>query len=218
MTEPAPTFIQRLFTHKLIFWICLGLCLCADLATKAWASANVQPAGDRLIPVVDGVFAWKWAENEGAAFSIFHGNVGMLAVIATLVLGALFVYMFKAEPKRKFFLLALGLVASGAIGNLYDRLDRGSVRDFMFFDFDLPFWGPHDILGFTLSIPQRWPVFNVADMAILGGVAILLVQSFAPQPKPAKKPEVAEPKQAPAAPPATPEAATEPAAAGAEQR
>jgi signal peptidase II len=215
MTEPSLSLVQRLFTRKLIFWGSLAALLVADLATKAWASANVQPAGERIIPVIDGVLAWKWAENEGAAFSIFHGNVGMLAVIASLVLGALLVYMFKAEPKRRFFLLALGLVASGAIGNLYDRLTRGSVRDFLFFDFDLPFWGKGiGLFGYSIEIPQRWPVFNVADIAIMAGVAILLVQSFAPQPKPAKKPEPATPAPADNAKPAL---EPEPATAGAEQ-
>lgn len=215
MTEPSLSFVQRLFTRKLIFWVTLAVWLAADLATKAWASANVKPAGDATIPVIDGLLAWKWAENEGAAFSIFHGNVGMLAVIASLVLGALLVYMFKAEPKRRLFLLALGLVASGAIGNLHDRLMMGSVRDFLFFDFDLPLWGKgFELWGFSMRIPQRWPVFNVADIAIMAGVAILLVQSFAPQPKPAKKPEPEAPAPADKAQPA-PE--PEPATAGAEQ-
>lgn len=188
MTQPALSPIQRLFTRKLVFWACLIGGLALDLATKAWAEAHVKPSGDRIMPVIDGLFAWKWAENEGAAFSIFHGNVAFLAIVASVVLGAVFVYMYTAPANRWGFLAALGLVASGAIGNLHDRLLHGKVRDFLFFDFDLPFSGPKNLFGFTFDVPQRWPVFNVADMAIMAGVAILLLQSFQTQQKPSKKP------------------------------
>ncbi len=116
----------------------------------------------------------------GAAFSILYGNPGLLAVIASVVLIVIFVYVYMAEPSRRVFLLALALVASGALGNLFDRITLGYVRDFVYFDFDLPFHG----FGFgSFRIPQRWPVWNVADMAILTGVGILLILSFKKQPE-----------------------------------
>lgn len=130
--------------------------------------------------MIDGFLAWKWAENQGAAFSILEGRPILLASIAAIVLIAIFVYVYLADRKRHLFLLGLGLVASGAIGNLYDRLRLGYVRDFIFFDFDLPFYGT-EILWWT--IPQRWPVWNVADAAIMLGVAILLAVSFRKSPK-----------------------------------
>ncbi len=188
MAEAKPTVLQNLLTRKGAFWIALLAALVADIASKAWADKYVRPLGEAIDPVIPGVFAWKWAMNQGAAFSIFDGKVGFLVLIASTVLGALLWYMFRAEPKRRIYQAALGLVASGAIGNLYDRLLLGAVRDFMFFDFDMPFWGRRIGFGdFAFEIPRRWAVFNVADMAILFGVLILLAMSFQKQEKPAAK-------------------------------
>jgi signal peptidase II len=123
-------------------------------------------------------------------------------VIAVCVTGAVFFYMFRSPADRKWFLLALGMVAGGAFGNLHDRLLLGHVRDFILFDFDLP--------GYTWTvqlpwksapsrpIPQRWPIFNVADMAIMGGVGVLMALSLF-----AKEEKKAEPVKDPA-PPASP--------------
>jgi signal peptidase II len=173
------SFLQRAFTSKGLFWIVLLAGLVADLATKAWADAVVRPTDPDVTVLVDGFFGWKWATNEGAAFSILHGRPVLLAVIAAGVLGALFVYMYKAESRRHWFLFALGLVASGAVGNLHDRLLLGHVRDFMYFIFDLPFHG-HGIQFWFIdfTIPQKYPVFNVADIAIIAGVLLLIVMSF----------------------------------------
>jgi signal peptidase II len=183
MTETALTPVQRAFTRKGLFWIVFLLALIADIATKAWADTAVRPTGDAITPFIGRWISFKWAENEGAAFSILHGNPGLLAVIAAVVLTAVFVYVYKAEPRRRFFLIALAMVAAGAIGNLYDRITLGHVRDFIFFDFDLPFYGKG--IG-NFRIPQRWPVWNIADMEIMLGVGILLILSFKKQPKAAK--------------------------------
>jgi signal peptidase II len=180
MSEPALTPLQRALTRKGIFWIVLLAGLVADIATKAWADANIRPTEPDVTPFLGHWISWKWAENQGAAFSILYGNPGVLATIAAIVLTVLAVYVYQADPKRRVFLFALALVAAGAIGNLYDRLLLGHVRDFIYFDFDLPGHG-FGIGDFV--IPRRWPVWNVADMWIMGGVAILLVLSFKKQPK-----------------------------------
>lgn len=191
MSEPQ-SFAERAFKSKGIFWIILVGGLVADLASKAWADAVVRPTDPNVTPIIDGFIGWKWATNEGAAFSILHGRPVLLAVIAAAVLGALFLYMYKAEPKRRWYLIALGLVASGAIGNLYDRILLGHVRDFMFFIFDLPYHGT-SILGF--EIPRKYPVFNVADMAIIAGVLLLILISFKSDKKKEAVEETAEKKE-----------------------
>ncbi len=179
---PHPSLFAQVVGHKVLFWAVLLGALIADIASKAWADLTIRPMGENTFPVIPGVIAWKWAENQGAAFSILYGRPEILAVIASIVLIAVFFYMVRTKPQRRFFLIALGLVAAGAIGNLYDRLLLGHVRDFIFFDFDLPF---HDKFSF---IPRRWPVFNVADMSIIGGVAVLVVLSlFTKSEKPASR-------------------------------
>jgi signal peptidase II len=192
---PKPALLQSMFTHKLVFWYGILTVIVLDLATKVWAERVVRPVDPDKIEVIPGILAWKWAENLGAAFSIFHGRTDMLALIALGVTGAVVFYMFRTPCDRKWFLLALGLIAGGAIGNLHDRLMLGHVRDFILFDFDLPFhtWRPTFFWSDKPSapIPQRWPIFNVADMAINAGVIVLLVISLftKEEDKQAKKPE-----------------------------
>ncbi|MDC1142502.1 signal peptidase II [Planctomycetota bacterium] len=189
MSDKPRTFTQRMFTSKWIFWIALLGAVVLDLASKSWADANIRPEPNKTFEVIEGVLGWRWAENLGAAFSIFHGQVGMLLTIATIVLLAVMFYALKADPKQKIFLLALGMVAGGAIGNIYDRALLGFVRDFIYFDFDLPWHGTRiGTEGIGYTIPKRWPIFNIADMAIMGGVGCLLIISFTtPDPKKAGK-------------------------------
>lgn len=197
MADETLGFRQAAFTRKGVFWICLIAGLVADIGTKAWADAVVRPTGDAITPVLPGL-AWKWAMNQGAAFSMFDGHVEFLVLVAASVLGVVLWYMYRTDPRRWSFLLALGLVASGAIGNLYDRILLGAVRDFIFFDFDLPLWGKQIGFGrFVFEIPRRWPVFNVADIAIFVGVAILMVHSFRKEEAP-KADKPAETKLEPA--------------------
>ena len=177
-----PSILVELFTRKAYFWIVLLTALIADIATKAWADTKIRPTEPDITPIIDGFIGWKWAENHGAAFSILDGRPILLAVIGSLVLAAVFAYVLKADAKRRWFLSALALVAGGAIGNLYDRMLLGHVRDFMFFIFDLPLHGTEiPILGW--KIPVKYPVFNVADMEIIAGVSILVLMSFKSEPK-----------------------------------
>lgn len=218
MAQEKLSFVQAAFTRKLVFWVGLIVALAVDLATKDWAEAVVKPTGDAITPVAPGL-AWKWALNEGAAFSMFDGHTWFLVLVASLVLGAVVWYAYRTPPQRWSYLLALGLVASGAIGNLHDRILTGAVRDFIFFNFDLPLWGRGiSLWGFDLRIPQRWPVFNIADIAIFVGVGILLVHSFRKPDTPAKDDKPAEPAKAaePAPVPATPVATPAPEPAPAE--
>lgn len=186
MAEAPVTPLQRLVTHKMAFWLVLLASLVADLASKVWADVHIRPTEPAVTPVVPGFLSWKWAENQGAAFSILHGNTNMLSLIAGAVLVVVLWYAFSTPRHRRVYLGALGMVASGAIGNLYDRIRLGYVRDFIFFDFDLPLWGPRELFGFAFEIPRRWPVFNVADIAIMVGVGLLAVLSLRTEPKPAK--------------------------------
>lgn len=166
---------RHLFVERRLFWILLVVGLIADLWSKAWAQGAVMPEGWELghytpsIPVIEGVFAWKWAANIGAAFSILSGQTTLLAVIGIAALIGVFWYVYQTPTDQRMLLVGLGLVGSGAIGNVADRIQFGWVRDFMYFDFDLPF---HESVSF---IPKRYPVFNVADIAILGGVILMLV-------------------------------------------
>ncbi len=103
--------------------------------------------------------------NEGAAFSFLATEGGWqrfffsaIAFIASVVM----IYLLRKHSEQKLFCLALALVLGGALGNLYDRLTLGYVVDFLFFH-----------IG-----QYYWPAFNLADSAITGGVALLLLDGF----------------------------------------
>jgi signal peptidase II len=91
--------------------------------------------------------------NTGAAFGLFPSGRAIFAVIAAVVSLVILAYNFRLPAGHRLLRLALGLQLAGALGNLIDRVRLGHVTDFV----DI---GP-------------WPVFNVADMAIVAGVTIL---------------------------------------------
>lgn len=106
------------------------------------------------VPVIENVFHWTYILNPGAAFGMLEGSRWFFVVIAVLVLGGLW-YM-RDEIAKGGWMTRLGaaLFGGGAIGNLIDRTRSGLVIDF--FDFRI------------------WPIFNVADIAICVGVALIL--------------------------------------------
>ncbi len=106
------------------------------------------------IPLIDGIFHLTYSVNPGAAFGILAYQTTFF-VVATVVLMVIIIWLFlKLGPEYQLVKIALSLQFGGAVGNLLDRIRTGYVIDF----FDL----------------RIWPIFNVADMAIVSGVAILI--------------------------------------------
>lgn len=105
------------------------------------------------------------AHNKGAAFSFLAAESGWqrylftgIAVAATIFI----LYLLKRHAGQRLFCWALALILGGAIGNLIDRVMYGYVVDFL--DFYLGKW--------------HWPAFNVADMAIVGGAALFILDEL----------------------------------------
>ncbi len=117
------------------------------------------------VPVIGDFFRLTYIFNRGAAFGIHLGEWSRVAFSILPVAAAVLLYMmYRQTPWRdRTRLISIALVTGGAIGNLIDRIrsSRGVVD---FFDF-----------GFGTV---RWPVFNVADMAIVSGAALALLLSF----------------------------------------
>ncbi len=116
--------------------------------------------------VVTEYFSWHYVRNYGAAFSFLADQGGWqkyffisLSFVASI---ALIIWMKKTALTQRFELLGLSFVLSGAVGNLIDRTAYGFVIDFI----DLHYQDFY------------WPVFNVADIAISLGVAVLLFSEF----------------------------------------
>lgn len=91
--------------------------------------------------------------NTGAAFGLFQDQGTLFAMVAILVVAGILVFYRYLPPDQLWLRVSLGLQLGGAVGNLLDRVRLGSVVDFI--DFKI------------------WPVFNLADTAIVAGVSIL---------------------------------------------
>ena len=162
---------MSLFAPK--FRVCAStmvLSFAADRLTKAWVERELALGEQRT--VIEGLLHLTHVRNRGAAFGLFADadpdlKAIVFAVAAALALGVVVIHLIGLAPGDRRVAGALGLVAGGALGNLVDRLPpfgAGDVIDFLHFDL----WGGYD-----------WPDFNVADVAIVLGVAGLLVDMIA---------------------------------------
>jgi signal peptidase II len=162
----------------IVFAVILLATVAADQGSKAWAhTLPVHPAGcvqpGELLayrctgvpqPVVDGYWDWELAYNPGIAFSTFAaatGRTGMqviLSLFAALALVGISLLALRTGPAERWKRAAYAMVAGGALGNLVDRLHDGAVTDFVR-------WRLHE---------HRWPIFNVADAALLVGIVLLV--------------------------------------------
>jgi signal peptidase II len=151
--QQGPTRRRRLPLLLGIAALALGL----DLLTKTLIVANLTP--QRPVHVIGEFVTLRLIRNSGAAFSMATGMTWLLALIAIAV--AIGVVRFGARLRSAWWAVGLGLVLGGTLGNLMDRFFRapgplrGHVVDF-------------------IAVGHWWPVFNLADSAIVCG-AILLV-------------------------------------------
>lgn len=139
----------------LAFTIVALAVLAIDQVTKSLVRASLHIG--ESVQILRGVFYLTFVRNEGAAFGLMPGRQPLFVVVTLLVLSAIVVFWWRIRPESWLVVISLGLVFGGAIGNLIDRVAFGKVTDF----FDASF--------------LRFPVFNVADSAVVVGTAILIV-------------------------------------------
>lgn len=137
-----------------VFWLVVCLAVALDQATKA-AVRVVVPSGTR--PLIPGLIELMHVENTGAAFSLGRGAGIVFVVIAAVVLVVAMLLVQRTEDLPLFLVASLGCVAGGGVGNMIDRIMKGSVTDFLATTF------------------INFPVFNVADIFVTVGVAITVV-------------------------------------------
>ncbi len=138
---------------KKIFIIAI-FSLIIDQVSKAIVDAFLSV--NETIPLIENFFSITNVYNTGAAFSLMEGKTWFLSILSVVILIMIF-KMGKEFKMNKPNIIALGLLIGGIFGNFGDRLFLGMVRDFLKFR----------ILGY------HFPVFNIADMCIVVGVAIL---------------------------------------------
>jgi signal peptidase II len=137
----------------MIYFLVILLGLVLDQASK-WLVSSSLPLGAsfELVPIVLNI---HYVRNTGAAWSLFSNSTLGLAIFSLLMLVVLGIWFWKTPADRQGQRMALCLMISGAVGNMIDRFRLGYVVDFL----ELP----------------HWPVFNVADMLLCCGVALLAI-------------------------------------------
>ncbi|MEJ7730892.1 MAG: signal peptidase II [Polyangiaceae bacterium] len=168
--------------------------LALDLGSKAWATTRLGET--RSIEVVARHLSFTLAHNRGGAWGMLqdeHSSVRLpffLLISAAAIVFILSLYR-KLAPGQTALKWGLPLVLGGALGNLVDRIRYGHVIDFIDVRADFIGWINNTFLG---SRTDRWPTFNVADIAIVAGVALMAIDMFTSR----KKPERNKPAVVPA--------------------
>ena len=142
-----------------IGFLLLGL----DQWSKQWAITHLEGAG--TVPALPGLFNFDFLPNgnDGAAWGMLSGKQTLLIAATAVMLLAIIIYMVaKRKKMANMAFLSLILVVSGGVGNLIDRVAQGYV--------DL--WDLRTVLREEWN---RFPTFNVADIAITVGVALLVI-------------------------------------------
>jgi signal peptidase II len=145
-------------SRRIWFWLLFVLMLIADQVVKHWARTAAEGYEGRTFwPVWPGVFEFTLTYNQGVAFGMFQGYGHLLAPIAIVIAGGAAYYSWKHTHEPMAVHIGLALVATGAIGNLIDRLWMQKVTD---------------MLHVTAI---NFPVFNVADVCITVGAGLLII-------------------------------------------
>ena len=134
-----------------------------DRWTKRLVAARLQVYSH--IQIIPGFFQLTHTENTGAAFSLFadspsHWKTGMLIGFSVIAMVVVFVLLWKQRHALSITAIALSLILGGAMGNLWDRVASGRVVDFLLF----------------YVKRYQWPVFNLADSAIVVGASLLVIE------------------------------------------
>jgi signal peptidase II len=144
------------------FFLTAGVGVALDLWTKslAFSSPSLWHQPYQFIP---GWLEFEVVQNQGAVFGLGQGR-RILFVAVSIGAIVFLLYLFAAGGKRWFYQILLGILLAGVLGNLYDRVTFGYVRDMIH---ALPRW------------PKFFPwVFNVADSLLSSGVTLMIVYNL----------------------------------------
>lgn len=132
--------------------------------TDQWSKEWVRSSFDygELRPVIEGFFSLTYVRNTGAAWGAFSSQGHWLIILSVAMLVALVVFRRSFLRDTLTHRLALGFIAGGILGNLFDRVRLGYVTDFLLF-----YVGQY-----------QWPTFNIADSGICIGTALYILTTF----------------------------------------
>ena len=147
----------------LLLFVVAGLVYAADQLTKNWVVSSL-PEGE-TVPVLGDFLQWHFVRNPGAAFSFATGATWVFTILAAVV--AIVIVWQIRRIRSTPWAIFLGMLLGGVLGNLTDRLTRE------------PGFPQGHVIDFILT-PWMWlgfnpPIYNVADMGIVGGMAVFVL-------------------------------------------
>ena len=156
--EKLLKFLKKYYLAFIITFVCFAL----DLFTKFLATKSLYADGVyNQTTVIDGFFYFTYTRNTGGAWSMFSGNMWFFIIITIIALAAFVYFLSDFDIKvRPWYSIGFAMMLGGTLGNFYERLVNGYVTDF--FDFI--------IFGYD------YPIFNVADICLVIGVILLIIQ------------------------------------------
>ena len=119
-----------------------------------------QLKGQSAVTIVPHIIGLRYAENTGAAFSMFSGKVDFLIIVTAIALAVMAYLVFAKKFESKIEEFCFLLIFSGGVGNLIDRVLQGKVVDYLEFLF------------------VEFPIFNFADILVCVGVGLYAVCVF----------------------------------------
>ncbi|MCE7794681.1 signal peptidase II [Salipaludibacillus sp. CUR1] len=150
------------------YYIIAVVVIILDQVTKQLVVQNMEIR--ESIPIIENVLHLTSHRNAGAAFGILQGQMWLFFIATVVVVGVVVYYIQKATKGHPWFGVSLGLVLGGAIGNFIDRMLWGAVVDFI------------DVYIFNYN----YPIFNIADSALVAGVIMLMIHVFKEEKKQGK--------------------------------
>jgi signal peptidase II len=157
-------FVRASLAAHLVFWPSIIIGLALDLWSKSAVFNWLQQRQHSGVSIINGFLQLVTAQNAGAAFGIAAGQRRLLIAVSLIALMIILAVFLFSSTRQKIVYFALGLLAAGVCGNLYDRIfNNGLVRDFI------------DIV----YLPGRhWPAFNIADTMLCIAVGLLILSSL----------------------------------------
>lgn len=158
--------MRSLLPGRRITWLAASAVLALDQATKAVFLGVLEPG--RPVTLIPGFFSLTLVTNTGGVFGVLRDLDGPLravlfGLLPVIAIALMIWYARSIDEEKRSPLAAVGMILGGAGGNLVDRLRWGHVVDFL-----------DAYVG-----SYHWPAFNLADSAILVGVALLLLDGLA---------------------------------------
>lgn len=150
--------MKKILNSVLFLIIPALLALITDRYTKSWVLNSIGIGESK--PFIGNFLFLTHIHNEGGAFGLFARYRIFFIIMGFLVPLLIIIFFYKLHKKGIPWVIAAGLIFGGATGNLIDRIKFGHVIDF---------------LDFRLNNNNVWPVFNIADIAITIGIAILFI-------------------------------------------